>query len=73
MTKSKPSAPTAAPQMAPLPTLLSVSAVAIELSISTKTVWRLIWRGALPSCRVGRLVRIRAVDLAEFVASGTGV
>ena len=57
----------------PLPTLLSVSAVAIELSVSTKTVWRLIWRGALPSCRVGRLVRIRSADLAEFVASGTGV
>ena len=32
----------------------------------------LIERGALPSCRVGRLVRIRAVDLAEFVMSGTG-
>jgi excisionase family DNA binding protein len=72
MTKAKPNAPTAAPSMPPQPTLLSVSAVAIELSVSTKTVWRLIWRGALPSCRVGRLVRIRAVDLAEFVASGTG-
>jgi excisionase family DNA binding protein len=46
--------------------------VAIELSVSTKTVRRLIERGALPYCRVGRLVRIRAVDLAEFVASGTG-
>ena len=73
MTKVKPNAFTSTPHMAPLPILLSVSAVAIELSISTKTVWRLIWRGALPSCRVGRLVRIRAVDLAEFVASGTGV
>jgi excisionase family DNA binding protein len=72
MTKAKPNAPTAAPSMPPLPTLLSVSAVAIELSVSTKTVWRLIERGALPSCRVGRLVRIRAVDLATFVASGTG-
>jgi excisionase family DNA binding protein len=56
-----------------LPTLLSVDATAIELSVSTKTVRRLITSGALPSCRVGRLVRIRAVDLAEFVASGTGV
>jgi len=71
MTKAKPSAPTTAPRMAPLPTLLSVSAVAIELSVSTKTVRRLIERGSLPSCRVGRLVRIRAADLAEFVASGT--
>ena len=72
MTKAKPNAFTSTPQMAPLPSLLSVSAVAIELSVSTKTVRRLIERGALPYCRVGRLVRIRAVDLAEFVASGTG-
>jgi excisionase family DNA binding protein len=73
MMKAKPNAPGPAPQMAPLPTLLSVSAVAIELSVSTKTVWRLIWRGALPSCRVGRLVRIRSADLAQFVASRPGV
>ncbi len=72
MTKAKPLAPSVAPPAAPLPTLLSVNAVAIELSVCTKTVRRLIERGALPSCRVGRLVRIRAVDLAEFVASGTG-
>jgi excisionase family DNA binding protein len=72
MTKAKPNAFTSTPQMAPLASLLSVSAVAIELSVSTKTVRRLIERGALPVCRVGRLVRIRAVDLAEFVASGTG-
>ncbi len=73
MTKAKPSDRGIAPPNAPLPTLLSVSAVAIELSVSTKTVWRLIWCGALPCCRVGRLVRIRAADLATFVASGTGV
>jgi excisionase family DNA binding protein len=54
-----------------LPTLLSVETTAQQLSVSTKTVRRLITNGALPSCRVGRLVRIRAVDLAEFVASGT--
>jgi excisionase family DNA binding protein len=73
MTKAKPNAFTSTPQMAPLPSLLSVSAVAIELSVSTKTVRRLIERGALPVCRVGRLVRIRAVDLGEFVASRTAV
>ena len=70
MTKAKKLAPSAAPHMAPLPTLLSVLTVANELSVSTKTVRRLIERGVLPCCRVGRLVRIRAVDLAEFVASG---
>jgi len=72
MTKAKPSAPTTAPRMAPLPTLLSVEATAQQLSVCTKTIRRLIDRGALPCCRVGRLVRIRAVDLAEFVASGIG-
>ena len=73
MTKAKPNAPKAAPHTSSLPTLLSVSTVANELSVSTKTVRRLIERGALPCCRVGRLVRIRSADLAQFVASGTGV
>ena len=73
MTKAKPNAPKTAPHTSSLPTLLSVSTVANELSVSTKTVRRLIERGALPCCRVGRLVRIRSADLAQFVASGTGV
>ena len=72
MPKAKPNAPKAAPHTSSLPTLLSVEATAMQLSVCTKTVRRLIERGALPYCRVGRLVRIRAVDLAEFVASGTG-
>jgi excisionase family DNA binding protein len=75
MTKAKQISPDVAPlgtsRATPLPTLLSVNAVAIELSVCTKTVRRLIERGALPCCRVGRLVRIRAVDLARFIASGT--
>jgi excisionase family DNA binding protein len=76
MTKTKQMSPDSAPigtsRATPLPTLLSVNAVAIELSVCTKTVRRLTERGVLPCCRVGRLVRIRAVDLATFVASGTG-
>ena len=72
MTKAKPNAPKAAPHTSSPPRLLSVNEAAIELSVCTKTVRRLIERGALPCCRIGRLVRIRAVDLVEFVASGTG-
>ena len=72
MMKAKPNAFTSTPQMAPLPTLLSVEATAQQLSVCIKTVRRLIERGALPSCRVGRLVRIRATDLATFVVSGAG-
>ena len=73
MPKAKHLALSVAPNMAPLPTLPSVEATAQQLSVCTKTVRRLIEGGALPSCRVGRLVRIRAVDLAAFVASGTDV
>ncbi len=73
MTKAKPNGLGAGPHMTPLPRLLSVEATAMQLSVCTKTVRRLIERGMLPCRRVGRLVRIRAVDLAEFVASGTGV
>lgn len=72
MTKVKPNALGAAPHMAPLPTLLSVEATAQQLSVCTKTVRRLIERGVLPCCRVGRLVRIRSADLEQFVTSGTG-
>ena len=72
MTKPKQTSPSAAPHMAPLPTLLSVKATALQLSVCTKTVRRLIEGGALPSCRVGRLVRIRSADLEQFVTSGTG-
>ena len=72
MTRAKPSAPGTSPTTAALPALLSVEATALHLSVSTKTVRRLIARGALPCCRVGRLVRIRSVDLAQLVASGTG-
>ena len=77
MTKAKQIPSDAAPlgtsRATPLPTLLSVEATAQQLSVCTKTVRRLIWRGALPSCRVGRLVRIRSADLEQFVTSGTEV
>ena len=71
MPKAKHLALSVAPNMAPLPTRPSVEATAQQLSVCTKTVRRLIERGALPSCRVGRLVRIRSAALAQFVTSGT--
>ena len=39
--------------------LLTIDGVATFLSVSTKTVRRMIGRGALPHIRVGRQVRIR--------------
>ena len=77
MTKAKQIPSVAAPlgtsRTSPLPTLLSVNAVSIELSVCTKTVRRLIDRGVLSCCRVGRLVRVRSADLEQFVKSRTGV
>ena len=73
MMKAKPPAPSVAPPGAPLTTLLSVEATAQQLSVCTKTVRRLIDRGVLSCCRVGRLVRVRSADLEQFVKSRTGV
>lgn len=52
-----------------LPQLLSVEDVAGTLSVSQKTVRRKIADGALPACRVGRLVRIQRTDLDRYIAS----
>lgn len=49
--------------------LLSVDDAAAILSVSPKTVRRMIDRGELTTCRVGRLVRIRRSDLARYIAS----
>ena len=55
-----------------LPQLLSVDDVAAILAVSSKTVRRMIDRGALSACRVGRLVRIERADLERYIASCTG-
>jgi excisionase family DNA binding protein len=47
--------------------LLDVSAVARRLGVSTKTVRRLIERGALPVHRIGRLLRVSEVDLQSYI------
>jgi excisionase family DNA binding protein len=50
------------------PRLLSPSAAATYLGISVWTARRMIWRGDLPSVRVGRLVRIDKCDLEAYIA-----
>ncbi len=52
--------------------LLSVDDVAAILSVAPKTVRRMIERGTLLSCRVGRLVRVQRSDLERYIASCTG-
>ncbi len=49
--------------------MLTVDRVAAIMAVSTKTVRRMIDRGVLPSCRVGRLVRVRHRDLERYIAS----
>lgn len=50
------------------PRLLSIAIVAVHLSVSQKTVRRLIADGQLPTHRVGRQLRVSEADLAAFVA-----
>ncbi len=54
------------------PPLLAVKEVARRLSISVKTVRRLVASGELPVHRIGRLVRIADTDLQRFVGQHRG-
>jgi len=47
--------------------LLTIQQVASYLSVSPRTVRRLLARGSLPFVRFGRLVRFREQDLARWV------
>ena len=49
--------------------LLSVDDASAILSVSSKTVRRMIDRGELPTCHLGRLVRVRRSDLERYIAS----
>ena len=52
------------------PSLLKVPQVADALSVSTRSVWRLIAQGALTQVRVGKCVRVSSTSLAAFIATG---
>lgn len=53
------------------PALLRLEQVASRLAVSPSTVRRLIRRGDLPVVRVGRQLRVRPADLADFIQSHT--
>ena len=53
---------------APPRTLLSVEAAATQLSIGRTTMYALIKTGAIESVRVGRLRRVPASALTDYVA-----
>lgn len=60
-----PRKPLAAPER-----LLSDAEVADVLGVSRTTARRLRYDGALPTVRVGALARVRASDLAAYIAAG---
>lgn len=47
--------------------LLSINDAAKYLGVSPWHVRRLVWRGDLPSVRVGRLVRLDRGDLDQYI------
>lgn len=56
--------------IANLPELLSVDEAATWLGISRGLVYEMVRSAALPSCRLGRLVRIPRAALAAMVERG---
>jgi excisionase family DNA binding protein len=50
-----------------MPQMLRVPEVAEQLSLSAKTVYRLIERGKLGHHKIGHAVRVSAKQLAEFI------
>lgn len=50
-----------------LPEFGKVPEVAAALSISSKTVWRMVDAGELPAIRFGRAVRIPRAAVAEYI------
>lgn len=51
------------------PRLLTITAVAAELSVSRWTVYQLIWDRRLPSVHIGRCHRITREALDEYVST----
>lgn len=52
----------------PEPRLLRIDDVADRLAISRSMAWKLVTYGQLRSVRIGRAVRVRPRDLAEYIA-----
>jgi len=49
------------------PLALTPEEVADALSVSRHTIYRLIERGNIPTVRIGRLHRVRKVDLERWI------
>jgi excisionase family DNA binding protein len=53
--------------------LMTVAEAATALRVSTKTVRRMLDRGELHRVRVGRLVRIHAEEIVQYIGKHTSV
>jgi excisionase family DNA binding protein len=53
--------------------LMTVSEAATALRVSTKTIRRMIARGELQHVKIGRLVRVRAEDIVQYIGVNASV
>ena len=47
--------------------LLSADELAQELGVGRTTAYSLLWSGAIPSMKVGRLRKVRREDVEQFI------
>ena len=47
--------------------LLSADELARELGVCRMTAYHLLWSGAIPSLKIGRLRKVRSEDLEAFI------
>ena len=69
MNTNNPASEESSSSLAALPDMIRVSDVARRLGIAKKTAYDMLSRRALPFHRIGRLVRVRAADLASFITA----
>jgi excisionase family DNA binding protein len=55
------------PQTEETKRLLSAEDLARELGVGRTTAYSLLWKGAIPSMRVGRLRRVRREDVEAYI------
>src|SRR5690242_16580188 len=53
--------------------LMTIAEAATALRVSTKTIRRVIARGELQCVKIGRLVRIRAEVILQYIGDHTGI
>ena len=57
----------------PVAPLMTIAEAATVLRVATKTVRRMVDRGALRRVRIGRLIRVYAEDIEQYVRDCTSV